>query len=232
MRHRRAPARDRRGPRHRDGLPELRALSAHDRRRQHGLRAQDRRDEQVRDPLPGRGSRTDPSSDPVPGPHGGPGRRAQGRAACPVRHPAASLPAARRRLRRRFHRFTRHEHRRVQARRHRRRQRPGPGPTAHLNRERAGRGGHRPRRGGVPPRGRRSGERARRERLPRRRRARRGTRLRRLPLRDTGRRRRRHSDHRQGRRTESSLEGCGSTCASGPARNTTSRRPPAPCLSA
>jgi ABC-type sugar transport system ATPase subunit len=71
-----------------------------------------------------------------------------------------------------------------------------------------------------------------RGRLPRRRRARRGTRLRRLPLRDTGRRRRRHSDHRQGRRTESSLEGCGSTCASGPARNTTSRRPPAPRLSA
>jgi ABC-type proline/glycine betaine transport system ATPase subunit len=64
------------------------------------------------------------------------------------------------------------------------------------------------------------------------RRARRGTRLRRFPLRDTGRRRRRHSDHRQGRRTESSLEGCGSTCASGPARNTTSRRPPAPRLSA
>jgi ABC-type sugar transport system ATPase subunit len=85
---------------------------------------------------------------------------------------------------------------------------------------------------GFHPRGRRSGERARRERLPRRRRARRGTRLRHLPLRDTGRRRRRHSDHRQGRRTESSLEGCGSTCASGPARNTTSRRPPAPRLSA
>ena len=31
------------GPRHRDGLPELRALPAHDRRRQHGLRAEDRR---------------------------------------------------------------------------------------------------------------------------------------------------------------------------------------------
>ena len=29
------------GPRHRDGLPELRALPAHDRRRQHGLRAED-----------------------------------------------------------------------------------------------------------------------------------------------------------------------------------------------
>ena len=31
------------GPRHRDGLPELRALPAHDGRREHGLRAQDRR---------------------------------------------------------------------------------------------------------------------------------------------------------------------------------------------
>ena len=31
------------GPRHRDGVPELRALPAHDGRRQHGLRAQDRR---------------------------------------------------------------------------------------------------------------------------------------------------------------------------------------------
>ena len=37
------------GPRHRDGLPELRALPAHDRRRQHGLRAQDRRRRQGRD---------------------------------------------------------------------------------------------------------------------------------------------------------------------------------------
>ena len=41
--HDRRPRRDRRraqGPRHRDGLPELRALSPHDGRRQHGLRAQ------------------------------------------------------------------------------------------------------------------------------------------------------------------------------------------------
>ncbi len=36
------------GPRHRDGLPELRALPAHDRRREHGLRAQDRRPAQGR----------------------------------------------------------------------------------------------------------------------------------------------------------------------------------------
>ena len=38
---RHAPAAE--GPRHRDGVPELRALPAHDRRREHGLRAQDRR---------------------------------------------------------------------------------------------------------------------------------------------------------------------------------------------
>ena len=36
------------GPRHRDGVPELRAVPAHDRRRQHGLRAQDRRRQQGR----------------------------------------------------------------------------------------------------------------------------------------------------------------------------------------
>ncbi len=36
------------GPRHRDGLPELRAVPAHDRRREHGLRAQDRRRQQGR----------------------------------------------------------------------------------------------------------------------------------------------------------------------------------------
>ena len=44
QRHRRAAE----GPRHRDGLPELRALPAHDRRREHGLRAQDRRRRQGR----------------------------------------------------------------------------------------------------------------------------------------------------------------------------------------
>ena len=36
------------GPRHRDGVPELRALPAHDRRRQHGLRAEDGRRRQGR----------------------------------------------------------------------------------------------------------------------------------------------------------------------------------------
>ena len=42
--HRRAPE----GSRHRDGLPELRPLPAHDRRREHRLRAQDRRRQQGR----------------------------------------------------------------------------------------------------------------------------------------------------------------------------------------
>ena len=37
------------GPRHRDGVPELRALPAHDRRGQHGLRAEDRAGGQGRD---------------------------------------------------------------------------------------------------------------------------------------------------------------------------------------
>ena len=36
------------GPRHRDGVPELRPLPAHDRGRQHGLRAEDRRRAQGR----------------------------------------------------------------------------------------------------------------------------------------------------------------------------------------
>ena len=36
------------GPRHRDGVPELRAVPAHDRRREHGLRAEARRGEQGR----------------------------------------------------------------------------------------------------------------------------------------------------------------------------------------
>ena len=48
-RHRRAAE----GPRHRDGVPELRALPAHDGRRQHGLRAEDRRRAQGRDPQAG-----------------------------------------------------------------------------------------------------------------------------------------------------------------------------------
>ncbi len=48
------------GPRRRDGVPELRALPAHDGRRQHGLRAQDRRRRQGRDPQARRGGRQDP----------------------------------------------------------------------------------------------------------------------------------------------------------------------------
>ena len=42
------------GPRHRDGVPELRALPAHDGRREHGLRAEDRRRRQGRDRRAGR----------------------------------------------------------------------------------------------------------------------------------------------------------------------------------
>ena len=55
-RHARAPE----GPRHRDGVPELRALPAHDGRRQHGLRAQDRGHAEGRDPQAGRGGGEDP----------------------------------------------------------------------------------------------------------------------------------------------------------------------------
>ena len=36
-------------PRHRDGVPELRALPAHDRRREHGVRPQSRQGAQIRD---------------------------------------------------------------------------------------------------------------------------------------------------------------------------------------
>ena len=42
------------GPRHRDGLPELRALPAHERGQEHGLRAQDARAPARRDRPPGR----------------------------------------------------------------------------------------------------------------------------------------------------------------------------------
>ncbi len=48
------------GPRHRDGLPELRAVPAHDGRRQHGLRPEDRRHAEGGDPP--RASRRPPRS--------------------------------------------------------------------------------------------------------------------------------------------------------------------------
>src|SRR3712207_8523808 len=47
------------GPGHRDGLPELRAVPAHVRRRQHGLRPEDRRRGQDRDPPPGARGRSE-----------------------------------------------------------------------------------------------------------------------------------------------------------------------------
>ena len=48
------------GPRHRDGVPELRALPAHDRARQHGLRAQAREGAQGGDQQEGRRGRAHP----------------------------------------------------------------------------------------------------------------------------------------------------------------------------
>ena len=96
------------GPGHRDGVPELRAVPAHDGRGQHGLRAEDRRHEEGRDPQAGGGGREDPRPGAVPRPQAegavgwaaaaggdGPGDRAQpagvpdGRAAVQPRRQAA-----------------------------------------------------------------------------------------------------------------------------------------------
>ena len=52
------------GPRHRDGLPELRALPAHDRAREHGLRAEARQGRQGGDRQEGRGGGADPRPRP------------------------------------------------------------------------------------------------------------------------------------------------------------------------
>ena len=62
-RQRRRPGRQRpaaEGARHRDGLPELRALPAHERLRQHGFRPEDARDRQGRDQAPRRSGGPDP----------------------------------------------------------------------------------------------------------------------------------------------------------------------------
>ncbi|CAA9230998.1 MAG: Various polyols ABC transporter, ATP-binding protein, partial [uncultured Blastococcus sp.] len=56
------------GPRHRDGVPELCPLSAHDGRGQHGLRAEDRRGGQGGDLQAGRRGREDPRPGAVPRP--------------------------------------------------------------------------------------------------------------------------------------------------------------------
>ena len=48
------------GPRHRDGVPELRALPAHERVRQHGVRPEDAEVPQARDPEAGAGRGGDP----------------------------------------------------------------------------------------------------------------------------------------------------------------------------
>ena len=65
----RRPRRQRRravGARHRDGVPELRALPAHERVRQHGLRAEDREGADRRDQAPRRQGGEDPRDRPLP----------------------------------------------------------------------------------------------------------------------------------------------------------------------
>ena len=56
------------GPRHRDGVPELRALPAHDRAGEHGLRAQAGQDRQGRDRQEGDRGRQDPRPRAAPRP--------------------------------------------------------------------------------------------------------------------------------------------------------------------
>ena len=70
------------GPRHRDGLPELRALPAHERGQEHGLRAQD--------------ARAPEGGDRPPRPRGGPHPRAHGLAAQEAAHALRRTAAARR----------------------------------------------------------------------------------------------------------------------------------------
>ncbi len=69
------------GPRHRDGLPELRALPAHDRAREHGLRAAPPRRRQGGDQQEGRGLCPDPGPRAPPRPQAVPalGRSAPAR---------------------------------------------------------------------------------------------------------------------------------------------------------
>ena len=71
------------GPRHRDGLPELRALPAHDRLREHGLRPEAAQVPQAGDRPARRRGRQDP------------GHRRAARAASPGSSPAASGSASR-----------------------------------------------------------------------------------------------------------------------------------------
>ena len=68
------------GPRHRDGVPELRAVPAHDRAGEHGLRAEAGQDAAGRDRREGRRGGQDPRPHPAPGPQAGQ----------PVRRPAAA----------------------------------------------------------------------------------------------------------------------------------------------
>ena len=65
------------GPGHRDGVPELRAVPAHDRAGEHGLRAEAGQDAAGHHQREGRGGGPDPGPDPAPGPQAGqPVRRA------------------------------------------------------------------------------------------------------------------------------------------------------------
>ncbi len=59
------------GPRHRDGVPELRALSAHDRAREHGVPAEARRGAQGGDRQQGAGGREGPRPHRAPRPQAG-----------------------------------------------------------------------------------------------------------------------------------------------------------------
>ena len=69
-RRRRQPVRAQ-GPRHRDGVPELRALSAHERAREHGLPAEARQRPRCRDQGEGRARGEDPRPRAAPRPQTG-----------------------------------------------------------------------------------------------------------------------------------------------------------------
>ena len=102
------------GPRHRHGVPELRAVPAHDRAGEHGLRAQAGQDPQERHRREGQRGGPDPRPDPAPRPQAGqpvrrpapagghgpgdrprPGRVPHGRAAVQPRRQAARADAHR-----------------------------------------------------------------------------------------------------------------------------------------
>ena len=87
------------GPRHRDGVPELRALPAHDGRREHGLRAEDRRratKAEISKRVAGGGQAARPRAVPRPQAEGPLRRSAPARGHGPGhRPPAAGVPDGR-----------------------------------------------------------------------------------------------------------------------------------------